>query len=989
MPPFSTPRFFGTFLLHPVLVFCLVLCLGLGTLRADPAPPAGPDPTAMFNSAMTSFDAGNFQQSITSIKTLLETTKQEPNTTPADQAKLLKLLEPIYFTLGAAYFNLKDYPSATTALQDYLTRYPQGSRVGEAQFSLAQAAYFSKDYAAAGKAFAVLENNPKYREDALLFESISFHESGDLKKAVGALERLTNGGIRSQTTARGAMQLIGYYSEQKQTEKAFKMLSNVQENIAQVENVVELNGVALAQGDTFLAAEKYDEALTCYRAVRVRSEVLALQQERLLAANRRLAGIQASMRANPKEAGQYYVVLKQTQDTIADDTRLLTDFAKLPPIRPKLLYRMGRAFSGLGKPWESLVVYNDSVQISKDPADKEPALYAQISTYADVNQPRLAREASERYLKDFPAGANVNTVGYLLGATALQEGDPKAAEGYFGRILAEQPASTLREEMKFLLANAQFSQGDYDKAKRSYAAYQSEYGTGNHIEDVTYRLALCDLFAGKYDLALTAIEAYLQKYPGSASEPDARYRRAVCLYAYNKYDEVVQACNEWVQKYPGDQQQGEVKALLGDAYAAEDKPDEAFNAYVKSYQTATTDEVLNYSIMEANKILQKRGDWEGIGKMFQDFVKDHPESPTAIAAAYWIGRAMSKLGKVDEAKHYVADMAKKYIDDPKKEAVEQLLTQLATLCVRKKPAPKPVEVPAAIAAASPGVSPADAVAVAAPAPAATPEASPAAAPDPGAELDGLLGAAEQDRSPTARARILYAKAQLATMRRQPAESDRNLLTIASEFKPEALGAPILGQIGDLLLARNRPDDAAPFYQHLLEYYAKSDVVDFAYAGLGEIAFQKKQYDKALGYFEDGVNKIAANLKLKDLTVGQAKTLLALGKYDEAKKLFEQAASVREWRGETTAFSVYSLGEVEAQQSKWAEANAYYQRVFVAYQKFLPWVAKAYLGSGGCFEKLDKKPEAIRTYQEMLRNPKLNELPEAAVARERLTALGAS
>ncbi len=974
-----------------VTALCLVFCLGIGSLRAQqPPPPGAPDLTALFNNAMVSFDKGDYQGAATTIKTLLANTTQPTDATPADISKLKKLLEPIYFTLGAAYFNLKDYGTATAALQDYVSRYPQGSRLEEAQFSLAQAAYFNRDYPTAAKGFAALEGNPKYREDALLLEAVSYHEANNLDNAVGALERLTNGGIRSQTTARGAMQLIGYYSEKKQTDKAFKMLSEVQSNLAQVENVVELNSIALSQGDAFLEADKNEGALTCYRAVRVRSEVISLQQERLAAAQRRLASIQASMRANVKEAGQYYVVLKQTQDTIAEDTRLLQEFGKLPSIRPKLLYRMGRAFTGMGRPWEALVVYNDSVELAKDAADKEPALYAQVTTYADVNQPSLARGASERYLKDFPQGTNANTVGYLLGATALQEGDAKGAEGYFGRMLAEQPASTLREDMKFLLANSQFAQGEYDKAKSGYQEYLSEYASGAHSEDAFYRLALCSLFAGKYDEALTGIDAYLEKYPGTASEPDARYRRAVCLYAYNKYDEVITACQEWIRKFPNDQQQGEVQALLGDSFAAKDKPDDALAAYTQSYKTATTTEVLNYSIMEVSKILQKRGDWEGVAAMFQGFVKDHPDHPTAVAAAYWIGRAETKLGKVDEAKRFVAEMARKYIDDPKKDAVEQLLNQLATLCVRKKPAAKPAEAPAAAPqGTSPSGSPAAdaATAVAAATAAVTPEASPTAS-DPGAELDELLGAAAADHTPTARARILYAKAQLAQMRHQTPESDRNLLNIAQEFKPEVLSAPILGQIGDLLLSRGRTDDAAPFYQHLMDYFGKSDYIDFAYAGLGEIAFQKKQYDKALGFFNDGTTKIAANLKLKDLTVGQAKTLLALHRYDEAKKLFEQAASVREWRGETTAFSVYSLGEIEAQQGHWAEANAYFQRVFVAYQKFLPWVAKAYIASGESFEKLDKKPEAIKTYQEMLRNQKLSEFSEASQARERLAALGA-
>ena len=159
-------------------------------------------------------------------------------------------------------------------------------------------------------------------------------------------------------------------------------------------------------------------------------------------------------------------------------------------------------------------------------------------------------------------------------------------------------------------------------------------------------------------------------------------------------------------------------------------------------------------------------------------------------------------------------------------------------------------------------------------------------------------------------------------------------------------------------------------------------------GLGEIALRKKKYDDALKLFNDGLDKSSAAIKLKDLTLGKASALLGLGRFADAKKLFEQVAATREWRGEATAASVFSLGEIEARQQHWAEANAYYQRVYVAYQRFLPWVAKAYLGSATSLEKLGKTQDAINTYRDMLRNQKLADLPETAEARKRLQALGA-
>ena len=268
-----------------------------------------------------------------------------------------------------------------------------------------------------------------------------------------------------------------------------------------------------------------------------------------------------------------------------------------------------------------------------------------------------------------------------------------------------------------------------------------------------------------------------------------------------------------------------------------------------------------------------------------------------------------------------------------------------------------------------------------------PGSAPPAATDPGDELDRLLASPANEESTTAKARILYAKAELARLRKQPAAEEKNIAQIASDFKPEDLSPLLLGAAGDYLLGQGKFDQAAAFYQRLMDYFPKSQMVDFAYHGLGEIAYQKKDYPKALRYFTDGSEKIAAAQKLKDITLGQAKTLLALGKLDEAQKGFEQVASVREWRGEATAFSVYSLGQIAAKRGKWAEANAYFQRVYVGYQKFLPWVAKAYIASGESFEKLGKTQEATNTYRELLRNQKLANFAEAAEARKRLEALG--
>ena len=98
----------------------------------------------------------------------------------------------------------------------------------------------------------------------------------------------------------------------------------------------------------------------------------------------------------------------------------------------------------------------------------------------------------------------------------------------------------------------------------------------------------------------------------------------------------------------------------------------------------------------------------------------------------------------------------------------------------------------------------------------------------------------------------------------------------------------------------------------MDGYDKSPLVDYAYNGLAQIAFPE-DYKKADRYFSKALDKGLAASKLKEITLGEGLTLLALNRPLDAKPLFEQVASTRAWRGEATALSVFSLGEIQMDQ----------------------------------------------------------------------------
>ncbi len=903
----------------------------------------GTDLNAIYGQAMAEFQSGDYTKAAAELEALVGRVEFSPQ------------LEPIYYTIGSAYFNAANYSKAIAAFKTYQAKFPKGPHAGTAAFAIAQSNFLSKNYQVAAQQMAALENDPAMRDQALIFEAEAQKAAGKVDDAIKTLEKMVGTEIRTPGAMRGATLLAQLSAQQGNGAKALHVLELIHQKIDLVENLIALNGLTVQLGDKFYAKQQFKEALACYRFAYPREQIIRLQNERIAGMQKQIEDNLAAVRANPAEITQLAARNNEIKGNIADAQKVLADFERLPTITPAIYLRLARCFYELDRKWESIVVDQEILDRFPKNPEYEPALFSLIVSLADVGQAQRAEERCQEYLRDFKNGPNAATVGYLLGAVALQAGNPQAAETYFGRILQDRPNSRFREQIRYLLANAKFSEGNYPEAVAAYQKYLAEFPKGTNTEDVHYRIALCALFAGKYEDALKQLQDYAKNHPNGAFLADAKYRIAVCLYAAAQYDEVIADCQSWEKKFSGNSQLGEVLALLADAYAASNREAAAIPVYIRSYQTAATDEVMNYSLTAASKLLQKQGDWDKVAALYTDFINDKPNNPTVVTALYWIGKAKAHEGKIDEAKQLAADTIKKYIDDPAREAVDQLITQLAQLCVKKA---KPAEA----------------------------GATPAPASDPGAELERLLARSGGNDSPTPQARILFAKAELARLRRQPDEEKNQIAEIA-KAKPEELSPQLLGEVGDYLVARNNLDGAARFYQQLLEAYPKSAMIDYAYNGLGEIACQKKELQKALGFFNDGLDKIGASQKLKEITVGRAKTLLALGRLDEAQKGFEQVVSVREWRGESTAFAVYSLGEIAAKRDKWAEANAYFQRVYVGYQKFLPWVAKAYIGSGTSFEKLGKTQEAVNTYREMLRNQKMAGFAETGEARKRLEALG--
>lgn len=920
---------------------CFLVVLVFGEAAAQIAPTAA-QVTETYNKAMSAFASGDFTGAVTNLEQMLSQGAEGPG------------MESVHYSLAAAHFNSQGYAKAKAAFENYLKLYPSGSRSVDALLSIAQCQTLLGEKEKASATFElVAQRGGPLKEQAQLSKASLLKEMGKKAEAATALQALIAGGLKTPESIQGAILLGAVEAERGERTSALKILEQLEGRFLHlIENPLQLNALAFEVGDAFLHALELKQALRAYSMVRRKEDTILLQQQRIQNLIRRMESNVAAAKNDPARV----IELTNTNNRL----KLLVDAAKQTLDQAKdapdnlfaLRARQAAAYQETGRTDEAIILF-ESILGSPDKTGREDTLLSLASLYAKNGDSAEALKALKDLLSEFPKTKSIDTALLLLGSQHLQQEQYEPAAKAFTALLSQAPKSAQAPTARFLLANSKFNLANYKEAIEDYESYLKSFPKGEFKEEAEYRIALSHFFAGEYGPALEAFELYLKQHEEGLFVPDATYRIAACYQAARRFEDVLKRCSLWEAKYGDHPVSGDVLSLHGDALSALNRQEEAIEVYRKASVRGSTDEVVQYSLFEANKLLQKLGRTEEASKMFLEFLAAKPEHPSNVLAMFWVAKGTHKAGKTEEAKNYLREKIAGFIADRSKDAVEQLISQLAQLCAKP---------PRTLEGASSGN---------------------AALYNPEESLRQYLDPQQLPSGPLVQARILFAQAELARFLRKQTAVAEALDAICDKIPPKSLGAALLAQSADRLLERKETKRALEFYKELLISFPKSDLLDYAYNGQGQIALLENKPEDALRSFTDAIDKAGASTKLRDVTLGRAKALLLQEKQDEAKPILEQVASTREWRGEATAEAIFLLGEVFEKNGDWAGAIQYYQRVFVAYQRYERFVGRAYLKAAECFEKLNEPAKAIAHYKELATKPRLATLPEVQTAKQRL------
>lgn len=904
------------------------------------------------------------------VKLFTEAKYQEALAKIAQAEKNLnnKPFEGILYAKGACFFNLNDYPKAIESLELYLKEFPQGASVTDVRMALGRAYIRSKQ---GDKGVAALKEvvaaAPDKKAEAGLIIADYYKAENKPDEAIQILSAVIADGIRSPESIQAAMMASQLYVAGGKLEDASALMEKVRNFASGGDNMAQMNNIYLQLGDQMMEKKSYRDALNAYQLVRKKSEISRIVAEQV-------AKLEQKIKITRDQA------MKDTLTTQLKATQeIQAEIEKRTDYDASLYYRLGRCYFEMGAPategaqpdpsrlWQAVLAFDVIVNEFKEFPQRDRCLYGLIMVNATLKRIKDARALCEKYINDFPDGSELGQVSELFGMLAYQNGDLEEAERAFSKAAGFPKAD--KERLRFLSGNVLFEMQRFDGARTAFETLLTEFKDSGYKDEALYRIALSYFYQNDYKNVTKSLNKYIEENPKGMYICDAKYRLTFILFQEGKKEKALEELLKIIEAHPNDQNIGQVHALAGDIYSQKGDYENAMKQFASAVEKAKTDDVLNYVQDQLTDLYVSNNEWKKLSEMWQRYYNTHKDNEDqSLKAILWISRSLIKDQKPEEAQKLLAEHVKKRISNPANQQVEGLVQQLVSIVAPKKRARAATPAADAAKPADAAAKPADGAAAPAPAPA--PTTPPAATGDVVFEdvekkLEELLTPDEAAmRNGTTSMRILFAKTLLARTMKLPDKASKFFNILIEVAKADDLSPMLLATVGDNARTKGDFDKATACYVRLRDLFKDSEYSDGAPVGLAEIEYEKGNTDKALELFKQA-SEYQGSSYILQATQGNAKCLAKLKKYDEAKKLYEQIAQTKEWRGEATANALRMLGDMEAAQGKHEAAIAYYQRVFIAHQKWKAEMAYAYLGAGKSFIALGKREEAKKHLDEML------------------------
>lgn len=342
---------------------CAATLCAIPARAQDKAPDDSPE--ALYQSGMSRFIAGDYENSVQFLEQLVKVFGQEP--------ELRTQIDLAMYAHACALYNLGRQADAIKAFEAYIAQYPESKFADEAVFRIGSAQQQLEEYELAITAFQKLRSTyPRsvFAEDALYQTAICrlIQEQNTLAAAafLDFMQLYPASPLWGQA---GAFRARALFDDGKGVE-AIATLEAIEKRPRSWSVITYCNFLAFEIGDFMFDDTEYELALKAYRRVKTRKALLSHMQSYAGALEANLATLQAT-RVNPRDIRSRFQEERRLSSDLAQAKEMSAKLEALPDYDANLYHRIGRCFFNTDRFWEARTAFTRVVAIAQDETVRE------------------------------------------------------------------------------------------------------------------------------------------------------------------------------------------------------------------------------------------------------------------------------------------------------------------------------------------------------------------------------------------------------------------------------------------------------------------------------------------------------------------------------------------------------------------------------------------------------------------------------------------
>lgn len=395
------------------------------------------------------------------------------------------------------------FGEAIAKFTDFIQKYPQSPDVEAAVYGRAVANFQIGNYE---KVVEDMQSNvQKFPESATL--PASKNVLALAFATLGSRELTKQGGDRAK-----GMDLL------KQSEDILRQIIAQKKDVALINDAYFQIGEILFTRAAFTPeAERapiYQQALTAYRSILPKAEIVGLQEEKVKAFPAQKA---AALRVNNQ------TLKKQLDKDNERELKKLAEIKSKPDQIATAILKMGEIFFNAQKYNESRVLLSHVAPFLTTDDEKMRDLYYKTMGYVIQNAVEKAVQCYQEFCTAYKGNALAEGLPFAMGNMYLGLGNPTEAIRYFDESVSQYPKGRLAGLSVVSKAQAEVSLKKFDEALKTFQTYLAKNPSPDVAVVAQSGLAGIYKDTGKWEDAIAAYKMVKQNFPTTpqATEADA------------------------------------------------------------------------------------------------------------------------------------------------------------------------------------------------------------------------------------------------------------------------------------------------------------------------------------------------------------------------------------------------------------------------------------------------------------------------------------